>query len=99
MTLGRGTRLNELSKKVIGVCSNTPQSLGEILARLPGEDKAKVSHRVHQMVTQGFLQNHRSVRSYGGLFSLPSEKVEPKREIQQPKLTTATRFALYDVWR
>lgn len=91
-----GSRLNPLSRKVLAVCTTTPMSMGEILALLPGEDKDKVAHRVHQLVTQGYLQNHRSVRSYGGLFSLPAA---PTRQVRQaPALGTST-FALYDVWR
>lgn len=97
-----GNRMNLLSKRVMAACTAEPQSMGEILAKLPEEDKDKVAHRVHQLVTQGFLRNHRSVRSYGGLYSLqvPAARPEAKREIQLPKvLSTSTRFALYDVWR
>lgn len=89
-------RKSPLSNRVLAVCTSAPQSMGEILARLPGEDKDKVAHRVHQLASQGFLQNHRSVRSYGGLYSLPAARV---KEVRQPTLTGTSSFALYDVWR
>ena len=91
-----GHRLNALSRRVLAVCTQVPQSMGEIIAKLPDEDKDKIALRVHRLVAEGFLQNHRSVRSYGGLYSLPTKRV---REVRQPTLTGTSTFALYDVWK
>lgn len=92
-----GHRMNALSRKVLAACTAEPQSMGEILAKLPDEDKDKVAHRVHQLATQGFLQNHRSVRSYGGLYSLQVPLAQ-KREGRVAKPLNVS-FPLYDVWR